>query len=150
VKHNFKSILSLLIFLMVLTICTGCNGSNPVIPAVNPNPPVNPENSTVSYVEVTASPSTIKVNQELQLVVKGYNSEDEWVVLDKSNIKLWKWTVQGQCYNCILGDVSLNPKSNSLTATFASKVAGTFFIAAYYQENIADDYIADYVEIKVN
>lgn len=148
-KHNLKSILSLLIFLIVLTLCTGCNGNNTIIPAVDPNPPVNPENSTVNYIKVSAFPSTTKVNQSIQLTVKGYNSEDEWVVLDKSKIKLWKWTVQGQCYNCIKNDVDLSPKSNSLTATFASKVTGTFFIAAYYQENIADDYIADYIEIKV-
>ena len=126
----------------------GCT-SNPIIPVIEPNPTVNPDNSTVSYIEVTASSSTIKVNQSQQLVVKGYNSDDEWVILDKSKIKLWKWSVQGQCYVCIEGSVDLSPKSSSLTTTFTSGVTGTFFIGAYYQENIGDDYITDYTEIKV-
>jgi len=126
----------------------GCNGSNPIIPGIDPNPTINPDNSTVSYVIVSATSSTIKVNQSLQLVVKGYNSDDEWVILDKSKIKFWKWSVQG-CYDCYKDYVVLNPKSGSLTTTFSSTKAGTFFIGAYYQENVGDDYITDYTEIKV-
>ena len=149
-QNNHIPMLCLLIFLIALAICTGCSsGNNPIIPGIDLNPSVNPENSTVNYVKVSASPSTAKVNQSIQLTVKVYNSEDEWVILDKSNIKLWKWTVQGQCYNCIAGEVSLNPKGGSLTTSFKSGVTGTFFIAAYYRENVTDDYITDYLEVKV-
>ena len=128
----------------------GCNGSNPIIPGIiDPNPTVNPDNSTVSYVIVSAASSTIKVNQSLQLTVKGYNSDDEWVILDKSKIKSWDWSVIGQCYNCVVESVNLSPKSGSLTTTFSSGVTGTFYIVAYYQENPGDEYITDYTEIKV-
>jgi len=127
----------------------GCNGSNTIIPGIDPNPSTNPDNSTVSYVKVSAASSTIKVNQSLQLVVKGYNSDDEWVILDKSKIKSWGWTVQGQCYNCVKPYVSLSPQSGSLITTFSSGVTGTFYIVAYYQENPGDEYITDYTEVKV-
>lgn len=148
VKNKNESI-TFLIFLLFLTVFSGCEVNTSLTPVLSPNPTNSPENNTVSYVKVVPSSSNTKVNQSIQLTVKGYNTEDEWVVLDKSNLKLWKWTVQGQCYNCIEGEVSLNPKSNSLITTFSSGVAGTFFIGAYYRENISDDYITDYVEIKV-
>ena len=128
----------------------GCNSSNPIIPGIiDPNPADNPENSTVSYIKVSAASSATKVNQSLQLVVKGYNSDGKWVILDKSKVYSWGWTVQGQCYNCIKPFVNLSPKSGSLTTTFTSGVTGTFFIVAYYQENAGDDYITDYTEVKV-
>ena len=128
----------------------GCNSSNPIIPGIiDPNPSVNPDNNTVSYVKVSASSSAIQINQSLQFVVKGYNSDDKWVILDKSNVYSWGWTVQGQCYNCIKPYVNLSPKSGSLTTTFSSGKSGTFFIVVYYQENTGDDYITDYTEVKV-
>jgi len=132
-----------------LTMSIGCSGTNPILPGIDPNPTENPDNITVSKIEVTTSSSTIKVNQSQQLVVKGYNSDNEWVILDKTKIKLWKWTVQGQCYVCVKPYVTLTPQSSSLTTTFTSGTVGTFFIVAYYQENVGDDYITDYTEIIV-
>ena len=136
-----------MIFIFI-TMSIGCNGSNPIIPEVNPNPSVNPDNGTVSYVEVSATSSTIKINQSLQFVVKGYNSDDEWIILDKSKIKLWDWSTLG-CPDCFEGFINLSPKSGSLTTTFSSGKAGTFYIVAYYQENPVDDYITDFREVKV-
>ena len=127
----------------------GCNGNNPIIPGMDPNPTENPDNNTVSYIKISASSSTIKINQSLQFVVKGYNSDDEWVILDKSKIKLWDWSVIGLCYNCIVEFVNLSPKNGSLTTTFSSGKAGTFYIVAYYQENAGYKYITDYTEVKV-
>ena len=137
--------------LFVLLFTSGCVSeyTTPGVPEIDPNPAVNPDNSTVSYVKVTPLSSSIKVNQSLQLVVRGYNSDDEWVILDKSKVILWKWTVIGQCYDCVKDDVKLTPKSGSLTTTFSSGKIGTFYIVAYYQENPGDDYITDYTEVKV-
>ena len=135
------------IFILIL-FTSGCV-SDSIVPGINPNPAVNPDNSTVSKIEVTTSSSTIKINQSQQFVVKGYNSDDEWVILDKSKIKSWDWSVIGQCYNCVVEFVDLSPKSGSLTTTFSSGKAGTFYIVAYYQENAGDEYITDYTEIKV-
>lgn len=147
-KYHSKSILLFIVIFIFITMSIGCNGSNPIIPEVNPNPTVNPGNSTVSYVIVSAASSTIKINQSLQFVVKGYNSDDEWIILDKSKIKLWDWSVLG-CPDCFVEFINLSPKSGSLTTTFTSGMAGTFYIVAYYQENIGDGYITDYTEVKV-
>ena len=148
VKYHNKSILLFVMIFIFITMSVGCTVSNPIIPGIDPNPTVNPENSTVSYVEVTASSSTIKVNQSIQLVVKGYNSDDEWVILDKSKIKSWDWTAVG-CPACYEGFIYLSPKSGSLTTTFSCGKTGTFYIVAYYQENSGDKYLTDYTEIKV-
>ena len=145
-----KPILLFVMIFIFITMSIGCTGSIPIIPGItDPNPPVNPDNSTVSYVEVSASSSTIKINQSQQFVVKGYNSDDEWVILDKSKVKSWGWTVENQCYNCVKPYIDLSPKSGSLTTTFSSGVTGTFCIVAYYQENLGNEYIHDYTEVKV-
>ena len=146
-KYQNKSILFIMIFIFI-TMSIGCNGNNPTIPGIDPNPIVNPDNSTVSKIEVTTSSSTIDVNQSQQLVVRGYNSDDEWVIIDKSKIKLWDWSVIGQCYDCVVDFVNLSPQSGSLTTTFTSGVTGTFYVVAYYQENAGDEYITDYTEIQ--
>ena len=93
-KKSYVVLLTIISILMI-SLC-GCS-NNPIIPGTNPNPSVNPQNSTVSYITVIASSETMEVNQSQQFVVKGYNSEDEWVILDKSKIILWRWTVTGQC-----------------------------------------------------
>jgi len=146
-KHLKKITIFLLMVSLFIIFGFGCS-SNPIVPEINPNPSVNPVNGTVSYVEVSATSSTIKINQSLQFVVKGYNSDDEWVILDKSKIKLWNWSTLG-CPDCFEGFINLSPKSGSLTTTFSSGKAGTFYIVAYYQENVGDPYITDFKEVKV-
>lgn len=148
-KNYEKSFLLTVVILIGVTIVAGCNLSNPITPEIEPNPTENPENSIVSYIKVTASSPQVKVYQPVQLVVRGYNADDQWVILDKSKLKLWKWTVTGQCPTCIAGEVDLKPKSSSLTTSFTSGVSGTFYVGAYYQGNVAGDYLTDYVEIKV-
>ena len=150
-RYQKKLILLLIIVSLSILFTVGCVSeyTTPGVPAVNPNPSTNPDNSTVSYIKVSADSFTIKVNQSLQLVVKGYNSDDEWVILDKSKIKLWDWSTLG-CPACFEGFVNLSPKSGSLTTTFSSGMVGTFYIVAYYQENPGDEYITDYTEVKVD
>jgi len=144
-----KKFVLFMLFIVLCILFAGCSVNTSLTPWLNLNPENGPEDNSVSYIKVSVSSSSTKINETIQLVVKGYNSDDQWVILDKSKVKAWKWTVQGQCYNCIAGDVELSPKSDSLTTNFTSGVAGTFFIAAYYQENISDGYITDYIEIKV-
>ena len=148
-KYYNKPILLFIMIFILITMSIGCNGSNPIIPEIiDPNPTVNPDNSTVSYVEVSASSSTIKINQSLQFVVKGYNSDDEWVILDKSKLILWDWSTLG-CPDCFEESLNLSPKSGSLTTTFSCGMTGTFYIVAYYRENPTDGYITDFKEVKV-
>lgn len=149
-KYYNKLILLFVMIFILITMCVGCNGSNPIIPGIiDPNPTINPDNSTVNYVIVSTASSSVKVNESVQLVVKGYNSDDEWVILDKSKVKSWGWTVENQCYNCVKPYIDLSPKSGSLTTTFTSGKVGTFFIVSYYQENPGDAYIDDYTQITV-
>jgi len=149
-KHIKVFIIINILVLFVLLFTSGCVSeyTTPGVPGIDLNPADNPENSTVSSVKVTPLFSSIKVNQLLQLAVKGYNSDDEWVILDKSRIKLWKWSVLG-CPTCFEGFVNLSPKSGSLTTIFSSGKAGTFYVVVYYQENAGDEYITDYVQIIV-
>jgi len=149
VRYHNKPILLFIMIFIFITMNVGCTGSNPIIPEIDPNPTVNPDNSSVSYIMVSTTSSSVKVSESAQLVVKGYNSDDEWIILDKSKVFSWGWTVQGQCYLCIKPFVELSPKSGSLTTTFSSGVTGTFYIVAYYQENPGDEYISDYTEVKV-
>jgi hypothetical protein len=126
----------------------GCT-TNIVLPNINPNPAANPDNDTLSYVTVSVTSDIVKVGESVQIIVKGFNSDNEWIILDKSKVYSWGWTVQGQCYLCIKPFVELSPKSGSLTTTFSSGKSGTFFIVVYYLENAGDDYITDYTEVKV-
>jgi hypothetical protein len=149
-KYQKKFIvLSGMIMIFVIFIC-GCANTPgiPTVPGSNPNPNVNPENSEVSYIEVSSSVSTMQTGETMQFVVKGYNSDDEWVILDKSKIILWKWTVTGvACPACI--SASLSPTSNSLTTTFSSGAAATFHIAAYYKENEESEIKSSYKTVQV-
>jgi len=149
-KYYNKLILLFVMIFILIAMNIGCTGSIPIIPGItDPNPTINPDNSSVSYITVSAASSSVKVSEPAQLVVKGYNSDDEWIILDKSKVYSWGWTVQGQCYLCIKPFVELSPKSGSLTTTFSSGKTGTFYIVAYYQENPGDKYISDYTEVKV-
>lgn len=138
---------ALIIVTLIFTLLCGCNAS-PTTPEVDPSPDVDPENSEVSYIEVTSSASTMQTGETMQFVVKGYNSDSEQVIIDKSKIILWKWTVTGvACPACI--SASLSPTSNSLTTTFSSGAAATFHIAAYYKEGAGADAISDFKTVQV-
>lgn len=146
-KKSYIVLLTIISILMI-SLC-GCS-NNPVIPGTNPNPNVNPENSEVSYIEVTSSASTMQTGETMKFVVKGYNSDSEQVIIDKSKIILWKRTVTGvACPACVYDDSSVKPTSNSLTTTFSSSIAATFHIAAYYKENAGADVISDFKTIQV-
>jgi len=146
-KYKVKS---LIIVALVFMLLCGCNSATPTTPGIDPNPDENPDNSEVSYIEVTSSASTMQTGETMQFVVKGYNSDSEQVIIDKSKIILWKWTVTGvACASCVAGLVNLSPTSNSLTTNFSSGAAATFHIAAYYKESEGVDAISDYKTIQV-
>ena len=147
-KYSKKVIITLFVLSLLAILGFGCT-TNIIFPDINPNPTINPEDDTLSYVKVSTTSPSIKVGESVQIVVKGYNSDNEWIILDKSKVYSWGWTVQGQCYICIKPLVELSPKSGSLTTTFSSGKSGTFFIVVYYLENAGDDYITDYTEITV-
>jgi len=147
IKYKVKS---LIIVTLVFMLLCGCSSATPTTPGIDPNPDENPDNSEVSSIEVTSLASTMQTGETMQFVVKGYNSDSEQVIIDKSKITLWKWTVTGvACASCVAGLVNLSPTSNSLTTTFSSGAAATFHIAAYYKESAGADAISDYKTIQV-
>jgi len=147
IKYKVKF---LIIVTLVFMLLCGCSSATPTTPGIDPNPDENPNNSEVSSIEVTSSASTMQTGETMQFVVKGYNSDSEQVIVDKSKITLWKWTVTGvACASCVSGLVSLSPTSNSLTTTFSSGAAATFHIAAYYKESAGADAISDYKTIQI-
>jgi len=147
-KYSKNILIIMFIVSLMAILGFGCT-TNVVLPSVNPNPAANPDNDTLSYVTVSSTSASVKVGESVQIIVKGYNSDNEWIILDKSKVYSWDWTVQGQCYLCIKPFVELSPKSGSLTTTFSSGKSGTFFIVVYYQENPGDKHITDYTEITV-
>jgi len=147
-KYSKKILIIMFIVSLMAILGFGCT-TNVILPSVNPNPAANPDNNTLSYVTVSAASASVKVGESVQIIVKGYNSDNEWIILDKSKVYSWGWTVQGQCYLCIKPFVELSPKSGSLTTTFSSEMTGTFFVVVYYLESAGDDYITDYTEITV-
>jgi hypothetical protein len=147
-KYSKKILIIMFIVSLMAILGFGCT-TNIVLPSVNPNPAANPDNDTLSYVKVSTTSPFVKVGESVQIIVKGYNSDDEWVILDKTKVYSWGWTVQAQCYNCIKPFIELSPKSGSLTTTFSSGKTGTFFVVVYYLESAGDDYITDYTEITV-
>ena len=136
IRTSRHTVMFLIISVLMLSMLGGCSSTTiAIIPGTNPNPSVNPENSEVSYIEVTSSASTMNTGETMQFVVKGYNSDSEQVIIDKSKIVLWRWTVTGvACADCISGLVHLNPTSNSFTTSFSSGKAATFHICAYYKD----------------
>jgi hypothetical protein len=147
-KYSKKILIIMFIVSLMAILGFGCT-TNVILPSVNPNPAANPDNDTLIYVTVSPTSASVKVGESVQIIVKGYNSDDEWIILDKSKVYSWDWTVQGQCYLCIKPFVELSPKSGSLTTTFSSGKTGTFFVVVYYLESAGDDYITDYTEITV-
>ena len=146
-KYKVKS---LIIVTLVFMLLCGCSAATPTTPGVDPNPDENPVNSEVSYIEVTSSASTMNTGETMKFVVKGYNSDSEQVIIDKSKIVLWKVTAIGiACWECIEGSVHLNPTSNSFTTSFSSGKAATFSIGAYYRESAGADAISDFKIIQV-
>ena len=147
-KYSKKVIITLFVLCLLAILEFGCT-TNVIPPIENPNPTSNPENDTLSYVKLSTTSTSVKVGESVQIMIEGYNSGNEQIILDKSKVYSWDWSVQAQCYSCVEPFVELFPKSGSLTTTFSSGKSGTFFIVVYYLENLGDEYIHDYTEVKV-
>ena len=147
-KYSKKVIITLFVLCLLAILEFGCT-TNVIPPIENPNPISNPENDTLSYVKLSTTSTSVKVGESVQIMIEGYNSGNEQIILDKSKVYSWDWSVQAQCYSCVEHFVELSPKSGSLTTTFSSGKSGTFFIVVYYLENLGDEYIHDYTEVKV-
>ena len=100
---------SFLILLLVALLISGCDGFIP-----NPNEEYDEENTELAYLKVIPSQATMKVNQSKKFEVKAYNTEDNLIRIDASEVK---WVATYECLAC--GKVwKLSPTEGSLQTTF--------------------------------
>lgn len=85
---------------------------------------------TVSYIRVSPSSATMKVNTSKIFKVLAYDSEDNLIPVDPSGVD---WIASYQCWVC--GKVwKLNPESGSISTYFTPEKTGDYFVFAYYKE----------------
>lgn len=85
---------------------------------------------TVSYIRVSPSSATMKVNTSKKFTIKAYDSENNLIPVDPSGVE---WLASYQCVVC--GKVwELNPESGSISTYFAPKKIGKYRVFAHYKE----------------
>ena len=85
---------------------------------------------TVSYISVSPSSATMKVNTSKLFTVFAYDSEDNLIPIDPSEVD---WIASYECMAC--GKVwELNPESGSISTYFTPKEIGKYYIFAHYKE----------------
>jgi predicted RNA-binding Zn-ribbon protein involved in translation (DUF1610 family) len=101
---------SFLILLLAALLITGCDG---FIPSP-PEDEYDEENIELAYLKVIPSQTTMKVNESKKFEVKAYNSDNNLIRIDASEVE---WVATYQCPNC--GKVwKLSPTKGSLQTTF--------------------------------
>ena len=100
---------SFLILLLVALLISGCDGFIP-----NPNEEYDEENTELAYLKVIPSQATMKVNESKKFEVKAYNTEDNLIRIDASEVK---WVARySSCPSCTAW--KLVPKTGSTQTTF--------------------------------
>jgi hypothetical protein len=86
-------------------------------------------NYTVSYIRVSPSFATMKVNTTKVFKVYAYDSEDNVIPVEASKVT-WEWAFE--CPLCgVVAEVK--PESGSITTSFLPNRAGLYHIYAYYK-----------------
>ena len=107
-----------------LILGSGCNSY--VTP---PDPDYDYDSYIVSYIIVSPSSATMKVNASKLFTVYAYDSEDNLIPVDPSEVD---WLVSYQCLVC--GQVwELNPESGSVSTYFTPEKTGKYHIFANYK-----------------
>ncbi len=101
---------SFLILLLTALLIAGCDG---FIPSPSEDE-YDEENTELDYLKVIPSYVTMKVNESKKFEVKAYNTDDNLIRIDTSEVK---WVATYQCLAC--GKVwKLSPTEGSLQTTF--------------------------------
>jgi len=117
---------SFLILILAALLISGCDGFIP-----NPNEEYDEENTELAYLKVIPSQATMKVNQSKKFEVKAYNTDDNLIRIDTSQVE---WIVMYQCLNC--GKVwKLSPAEGSLQTTFTPLETGNYKVWAKYKKD---------------
>jgi len=123
VKTRIKLVILLVIVSIFLIFNSGCN-------YIAPDPNVNYDNYTISYIKVFPSTATMNVNDSKSFEVKAYDSEDNLIPIDVSQVD---WVGSYECIAC--GIVwKLNPGSGSTSTYFTPEEEGEYNLYAHYKE----------------
>lgn len=105
-----KVYLSILIIFLSAFLLTACDGIAPS----TPDDEYDEENTELAYIKVFPAQAEMIVNQSKKFEVKAYNSDNNLIALDPSQIK---WVCTYECPSC--GVVwKLSPTQGSLQTTF--------------------------------
>jgi len=84
----------------------------------------------VSYIRVSPSSATMKVNTSKLFTVLAYDSEDNLIPVDPSEVD---WIASYECLAC--GKVwKFNPESGSISTYFTPEKTGVYLVFAHYKE----------------
>lgn len=127
---NYSGKLKLIILLLVISIfiilISGCT----YVVTPDNNYDDGYDSYTVSYIRVSPSSTTMKVNTSKLFTLLAYDSEDNLIPVDPSEVD---WIASYECIAC--GKVwKFNPYSGSISTYFTPEKAGAYLVFAHYKE----------------
>jgi len=106
------------------------NGCTNVTPDINYDDDDDYDSYTVSYISVSPSSTTMKVNTSKLFTVYAYDSEDNLIPVDPSEVN---WVASYECLAC--GKVwKFNPESGAISTYFTPERTGVYLVFANYKE----------------
>ena len=122
-----KSITLLLVISLFFILISGCTS---VTPDDNYDDDDDYDSYTVSYIIVSPSSTTMKVNASKLFTIYAYDSEDNLIPVDPSEVN---WVASYECLVC--GKVwKFNPESGSISTYFTPERTGDYLVFASYKE----------------
>jgi len=119
-SEKLKLIISLAIIGIFFIFFSGCNY---VVPDMDY------DNYIVSYIKVIPTSATMNINTSKSFEVKAYDSEDNLIPVDASEVD---WVGTYECLAC--GTVwKLNPGSGSTSTYFTPEKEGEYRLYAHYK-----------------
>jgi len=123
-----KKLITLLLVISILIILA--NGCTSVVTPDNNNYDDDYDSYTVSYIRVSPSSATMKVNTSKLFTIYAYDSEDNLIPVDPSEVD---WVASYECIAC--GKVwKFNPSSGSISTYFTPEKTGVYLVFAHYKE----------------
>lgn len=110
---------------LIIFLLTGCDGFTPSLPGDE----YDQENTLLEHLKVVPSQAIMSVNQSKKFEVKAYNSDNNLISIDVSQVK---WVAAYECSAC--GKVwNLSPTQNSLQTTFTPLATGSYKVWAKFE-----------------
>lgn len=122
--NNQKRITILIFFILGIFIIINC-GCN----YVTPDYEYDYDSYIVNYIKIIPTTATMKINTSKSFEVKAYDSEDNLIPVDASEVD---WVGTYECLAC--GTVwKLNPGSGSTSTYFTPEKEGEYRLYAHYK-----------------